>query len=196
MKSRTRTLRWTRSANQLVDTIGNARRCVAQLRHGPVGGVALGDVIGRGMVDQPLGEDCWQHGLTVGNGSEAVSEGMEPEPRPASPADAGVQMLDGFEVAGRTCLWRKHPTLRHPRGSVPLREPALQDGGKQPRDRELQRLAALGGIGSDGHGRHVDLRPADGNHFRELHAGLAAESEGVARDRVVDRRLKAPVQAR
>ena len=121
---------------------------------------------------------------------------MEPELRPARLADARVQMLDGFEVAGRAGLRWKDPALGLPRDPVPLREPALQDGGKLPGDRELQRLAALGVLDADGHGRHVDLRPGEGNDFREPHAGVEAEAEGVADDRVAHRRLEATVPAR
>ena len=44
------------SANKLVDSVGDALGGVAQLLHGPVGGIALRDVLGRGMVDQPLGQ--------------------------------------------------------------------------------------------------------------------------------------------
>lgn len=147
------------------------------------------------MVDQPLGEAGRQHELAIGDRDEAVAERMEPELRAAGLADARVQMLDGFEVAGRAGLGRKHPRLRFPRKSVPLREPALQDGGKLSGDREFQRLAALGVLDADGHGRHVDLRPGEGNHFREPHSGVESEAEGVAGDRVAHRRLEAAVPA-
>lgn len=41
-----------RPANQFVDpVVGNALGGVAQLRHGPFRGVALRDVIGRGMIE-------------------------------------------------------------------------------------------------------------------------------------------------
>ena len=64
---------------------------VAELLHGPVGGVALGHVLGPGMIDQPLGEARRQHQLAVRHGDEAVAKGMEPEPRAARLADACVR---------------------------------------------------------------------------------------------------------
>lgn len=52
------------------------------------------------MVDQPLGQAGRQHELAVGDGDEAVAQRVEPEPCPARLADARVEMLDGFEMAG------------------------------------------------------------------------------------------------
>ena len=104
-------MRRTRSANQLIDPVGDALGGVAQLRHGPIGGVALGDVLGGGMVDRPLGQAGRQHELAVGDGDEAVAQRMEPELRPARLSDARIEMLDGFEVAGRAGLGQKHPAL-------------------------------------------------------------------------------------
>ena len=147
------------------------------------------------MIDQPLGQAGRQHELAVGDGDEAVAECMEPEFRPARLADACIEVLDGFEMAGRTGLGRKHPRLRLSRISFPLREPALQDGGKLSGDRELQRLAALGVLDADGHERHVDLRPGKRDHLREPHSGVESEAEGVSCDRVAHRRLEAAVPA-
>ena len=182
--------------NQLVDPVGDALGGGAQLLHGPVGGVALGDVLGRGMVDQPLGQADRQHELAVGDGDEAVAERVEPELRPALLADAPIEMLDGFEMAGRAGLRRKHPAPRLPRELLQAGEPVLQNGGQLPRDRELQRLAALGVVVAHGHGRHVDLRPRERDHLGETHAGIEAEAEGVTRHRVAHRGLEAPVPAR
>ena len=137
-------MRRTRAENQLVDPVGDALGSAAQLRHGPVGGVALGDVLRRGMVDQPLGQASRQHELAVGDGDEAVAERMEPEFCPARLADARIEMLDGFEVAGCAGLGRKHPRPRRPVELLAFGEPALQDRGELAGDRELQRLAALG----------------------------------------------------
>ena len=147
----------TGSANQPVDPVGNSLGGVTQLRHGPVGGVALSDVIGRGVVDQPLGQAGRQHELAVGDRDEAVAECMEPEFRPARLADARIEMLDGFEMAGRAGLGRKHPSVHLRREPIPLGKTALQDGGNLAGDRELERLAALGVLDADSHGRHVDL---------------------------------------
>ena len=71
------------------------------------------------MVDQPLGEAGRQHEFAVGDGDEAVAQGMEPELRPARLADARVEMLHGFEVAGRAGLGRKHPGPRLPCKPLP-----------------------------------------------------------------------------
>ena len=188
-------MRRSRPADQLVDPVGDALGGAAQLRHGPVGGVALGDVLGGGMVDQPLGQAGRQHELAVGDGDEAVAERMEPEFRPAGLADAGIEMLDGFEMAGGAGLGRKHPGPRLPVELLAFGAPALQDRGELACDRELQRLAALGVVDADGHGLHVDPRPGERNHLGEAHAGVEAEAERVARHGVPHRRLEAPVPA-
>ena len=147
------------------------------------------------MVDQPLGQAGRQHERAVGDGDEAVAERVEPELRSALLADARIEMLDGFEVAGRAGLDGEHPAARLPCELLPLGEPALQDGGELAGDRELQRLAALGVVDADGHGRHVDLRPREHDHLGEAHAGIEAEAEGVTRHRVAHRGLEAPVPA-
>ena len=136
-------MRRTRPADQLVDPVGDALSGVAQLLHGPVGGVALGDVLGQGMVDQPFGQAGRQHELAVGDGDEAVAERVEPELRPALLADARIEMLDGFEMAGSAGLGRKQPALCLPGGLLPLGEAALIDGGE---------LAGAGGCGGSATG--------------------------------------------
>ena len=185
-----------RAESEFIDPVGDALSGVAQLLDGPVGGVAFGDILGGGMVDQPLGQAGRQHELAVGDGDEAVAQRMEPEFRPARLADARIEMLDGFEVAGRADLGRKHPAARLSCELLPLGEPALQDGGELAGDRELQRLAGLGVVDADGHGGHVDLRPHERNHLGEARAGIEAEAEGVAGHRVAYRSLEAPVPAR
>ena len=185
----------SRSADVLVDPVGDALGGVAQLFHGPVGGVALGDVRGRGVIDQPLGQARGQHELAVGNGDEAVSERMEPEPGPARLADSRVEMLDGFEMPRSAGLGRKHPASSFPGEVLPLFEAALQNGGELTGDRELQRLAAFGVLDADGHGRNVDLGPGEGDHFGKAHAGVEPEAEGVSDDRVAHRSLEATVPA-
>ena len=104
-------MRRIRPANQHVDPVGDALGGAAELRHGPVCDIALGDVLGGGMVDQPLGEAGRQHQFAVGDGDEAVAQRMEPEFRPAGLADVRIEMLDGFEVAGCTGLGREHSAL-------------------------------------------------------------------------------------
>lgn len=189
-------MRLTRDESELVDPVCDALGGLAELRHGPVGGVSFGNVLGRGMVDQPLGQAGRQHEFAVGDGDEAVAERMEPEFRAARLADARVEMLDGFEMAGGAGLGRKHPAPRLPGESLPLCEAALQDRGELAGDRELQRLAALGVVDADGHGGHVDLRPSKRDHLGEAHAGVEAESKGVAGHRVAHRGLESPVPAR
>lgn len=188
-------LRRVRSANVLVDPVGNSLCCVTQLFHGPVGGVALGDVRGRGMVDEPLGQAGRHHEFTVGDGDEAVSKRMEPKPGAARLADARVEMLDGFEMSGRAVLGRKNPASRLAGEALSLGEPTMEDGVELAGDRELQRLAALGVLDADGHGRHVDLRPGEGDHLREAHARVESEAEGVSDDHVAHCRLEAPIPA-
>ena len=73
--------------NELVNLVGDALGRVAKLFHRPVGGVALGDVLRPGMVDQPLGEARRQHQVAVGDADEAVAKRVEPELRPAGLAD-------------------------------------------------------------------------------------------------------------
>ena len=114
-------------APQMSSSILSAMRCAASRNccHGPVGSVPLGDVRGRCMVDQPLGQARGQHELSVGDGDEAVSERMEPESGPARLADARVEVLDGFEMSGRAVHGRKHPASRLSGELLPLGEPAL-----------------------------------------------------------------------
>ena len=126
-------MRRARAANGLVDPVCDALGGVALLLDGPVGGVALRDVLGRGVVDEPLGQAGRQHEFVVGDGDEAVAQRMEPESRPARVADARIDMLDGFEMAARADLGRKHPALRLPGELFPFDEPALQDGRRAGR---------------------------------------------------------------
>ena len=64
------------------------------------------------MVDRPLGEAGRQHELAVGHGDEAVAQRMESELRPASLADARIEMLNFLKMAGPADLGRKHPARR------------------------------------------------------------------------------------
>ena len=120
---------------------------------------------------------------------------MEPEPGPARLADARVEVLDGFEMPGRAGLGRKHPASCLSGESLSFCEPTLQNGCELAGDWELQRLAVLGVLDADGHGRQVDLRPGEGDHLGEAHAGVEAEAECIAYDRIAHRRLEASVPA-
>lgn len=94
----------TGTTNELVDTVGDALSGDAQLCHGPVGGAAVGAFLGRGMVEQPLGQAGRQHEIAVGDGDEAVAWRMIPNFRAARLSDAPIEMLDGFEMAERAGL--------------------------------------------------------------------------------------------
>ena len=71
----------------------------------------------------------------------------------------------------------------------------MEDGVELAGDRELQRLAALGVLDADGHGRHIDLRPGEGDHLGEAHAHVESEAECVADNHVAHRGLEATVPA-
>ena len=103
--------RRARADSEFVDPVCGEVGGVARLLHGPVRGVAPGDVLGRGMVDQPLGQAGRQHEFVIGDGDAAVSQRVEPEFRPAGLADARIEVLDGFEMAGRADLGRNHPNV-------------------------------------------------------------------------------------
>ena len=62
-------------------------RGLAELLDGPVGGVAIGEVAGRCMVHQPLGQPMGQQEVALGDGDEGVAETVVPEVRPARLAD-------------------------------------------------------------------------------------------------------------
>ena len=92
-----------------LDPVGDSLRRLAKLRNGPVGRVALGDIVGPGVVDQPLGERGWQHEIALGHGDEAVAQAVEPELGAAALADAGVEMMRVLDVAGGTGGRGEHP---------------------------------------------------------------------------------------
>ena len=86
---------------QGLDPIGDSLCGLAKLGDGPVGGVSLGDVVGPGVVDQPLGKRGGQHQLALSDGDEAVAQAVEPKLRPAGLADRGVEMMRVLDMAGR-----------------------------------------------------------------------------------------------
>ena len=141
---------------------------------------------------RPVGSMSSRSATVMKQLRSAWNQNFAPPPRLS---DARIEMLDGFEVAGRAGLGGEHPAARLPCELLPFGEPALQDGGELAGDRELQRLAAHGVVVAHGHGRHVDLRPRERNHLGEAHAGIEVEAEGVTRHRVAHRGLEAPVPA-
>lgn len=50
---------------QVIDPLGRPLRMIAYLLYGPVAGVALGDVLGPGTIDQALGHRTHQHQLPI-----------------------------------------------------------------------------------------------------------------------------------
>ena len=147
------------------------------------------------MVDQPLGQ-VGQHQFAVGHGDEAVAKGMEPELRSARLADARVQVLHAAVDPARAAgLRRKHPDPAVLGKALALGETAFEDGGELARERKLQRLAGLGLLDPERHRREVHLCPAQPEHLGAAHAGVEAEAEGVAGDRIANRGLDAAVPA-
>ena len=110
---------------------------------------------------------------------------MEPEPRAAGLADARVQVLHALEMAGPAGLRREHPAPGSLGKAVPPGHAPFEDGRELTGDGKLQRRAGPGVLDSEGLRRHVDARPGEAEHLAPAHAGVEAEAEGVARDRVV-----------
>ena len=110
-------------------------RRLAKLGDGPVGGVALGDVVGPGVVDEALRQRGRQHELSLCNGDEAVAQAVEPELRAAGLADAAVEMVRVLYMAGGAGWRGKHP--------VPDVSRLIQESGLSQREN----LAELTGDG-------------------------------------------------
>lgn len=136
-----------------------------------------------------------QHEFAIRDGDETVVERVGPESRAARFPNAHVEMHDGFEIAGCAGLARKHPASRLPGELSPLCVPALQEGGEASSDQQLQRLAVLDVLNTDGHGDHVDLRSGEGNHICEADVRIKPEAEGLAGYHVGRSRLGARVPA-
>ena len=100
---RQRGLRRLGAAHQRLDPIGDLLSRLAELRDGPVSRVAFDDVVGAGVVDQPLGERGGQHQLAFGDGDETVPQSMEPEFRAAGLTYTRVEMMWILDVAGGAC---------------------------------------------------------------------------------------------
>ena len=79
--------------HQLLDAVGDALGWLAQLPDGPVGGVPFGDVVGPGVVHQPLGQRRRQHQVAFGDGDEGIAQTVIPEPRAAGLADCPFHLF-------------------------------------------------------------------------------------------------------
>ena len=60
---------------------------------------------------------------------------------------------------------------------------AFEDGGELAGNGERERLAGLGVLNAQYPRRHVHMRPFQAEHLGLAHAGIEAETEGVAGDR-------------
>ena len=98
-----------RSGQQRLDPVGDVLRRRAELGDGPVGGVAFGDVVRAGVVDEAFREGGGQHQLALGDGDEAVPQAVKPELGAAGLADAAVEMMDILHMAGGAGGRGKHP---------------------------------------------------------------------------------------
>ena len=123
-----------------LDPVGDILRRCAELRDGPVGGVAFGDIVGAGVVDEALGEGGGQHQLALGDGDEAVPQAVEPEHGAAGLADAAVEMVDILHMAG-SAGWRgKHPVANAGRVVVGRGQAAFENGRELPGERKERSL--------------------------------------------------------
>ncbi len=92
---------------QLVDAISDPLGRLAQLLHGPVGGVALRHVGLTGVVDQPLRQRARHHRLALGHRDERVARPVEPEPCARHFADAFVEARNVRDRARLRLLRRR-----------------------------------------------------------------------------------------
>ena len=88
-----------RPGQKRLDPVGDILRRFSELGDGPVGGIAFGDVVGAGVVDQPLGEGGGQHQLALGDGDEAVPQAVKPELGAAGLADVLLSVQIGRRSA-------------------------------------------------------------------------------------------------
>ena len=95
--------------HQGLDAIRYALSGFPQLPDGPGGSVPLGDVTGRRMVHQSLGQGVRQHQLAFGNRDEAVTHPVEPELRTPGLADAAVEIGQLHEIPRAAGGGGKHP---------------------------------------------------------------------------------------
>ena len=107
----------SRSGQHRLDLVGDVLRRRAELGDGPVGGIAFGDIVWGGVIDEALGEGGGQHQLALGDGDEAVPQTVEPELGAAGLADAAVEMMDVLHMAGGAGRGGKHPSRARRAGS-------------------------------------------------------------------------------
>ena len=87
-------------AHRRLDPVGDPLLGLAKLFDGPVCRLPLRDIVGPGVVDQPLGERGVQHQFTLGDGDEAIGKPVETELRSARLANAGVEVMQILDMAG------------------------------------------------------------------------------------------------
>ena len=178
-----------RAHGQSLDAIGDLLCRLTKLGHGPVGSVAFGDVIGAGMVDEPLGQRGMQHELSLGNGDETVPEAVEPELGPAGLADTGVEMMGILDMARGADPGRKHP-VANTGGQVGDRGlAALENGRELPGDGKLQGHTGLRFLHAKREGFHVDPFPAEREDLVAPHSGVEPEPQGISDCLVIDFRF-------
>ncbi len=152
----------------------------------PHSSVSLGDIVGPGVVDQPLGERGGKHQLALGNGDEGVAQAVEPELGPAGLADAGIEMMRVLDVAGCAGRRREHPLPDAFGQACGGGLAAFENGRELIGDGELQRHSRFGFLDAEGERVHVDPLPAEGQHLIPAHAGVEPEPKGIADGGVVD----------
>ena len=121
-----------RSGQQRLDPVGDVLRRRAELGDGPVGGVAFGDIVWAGVIDEALGEGGGQHQLAFGDGDEAVPQAVKPELVAAGLADAAVEMVDILHMAGGAGGRGKHPVANAGRVVVGRGQAAFENGRELP----------------------------------------------------------------
>ena len=113
------------STNEVVNLVGDA-----------LGRVALGHVVGPGVVDQPLGQARRQHQVAVGDADEAVAKGVEPCSRSRAPPRS-------------LCAPRARPTRPPPRA-----RPTPRARAPRPQAHRAYAHRNVGLVGLVAHGTH------------------------------------------
>ena len=118
----------SRLGQHRLDPVGDVLRRFSELREGPVGGVAFGDIVRAGVIDEALGEGGGQHQFAFGDGDEAVPQAVKPELGAAGLADAAVEMMDILHMAGGASGRGKHPVANAGRVVVGCGQAADENG--------------------------------------------------------------------
>ena len=155
-------LRHLGSAHQRLDPVGDPPSLFAKLSDGPVGRVVFGEVIGAGVVDQPLGRRGGrQHRLALGDADEAVPQAVEPEFGATGLADAGVEMMWVLDMTGRARRRGEHLVANMSQVIAGLGQVAFENGrklsgvGAGASGRETGGPTMLGSCGRSGHHRDI-----------------------------------------